>query len=239
MTVQVGRSEQDEQTTSKSEERPVERAPEWAEQRVILRDVSWETYECVLAANEDRSVPRLTYDRGDLEFLSPSTEHEIVGRHIAIVVGVVAEELGINVLDVGSTTFRRKDLGRGFEPDACFYVQNEERVRGKMRLDLTVDPPPDLVIEVDITSRSLDKFPIYAQFGVDEIWHHNGKRLAFFKREGEEYVEVAASVALPSLTSAIVSDFIEESKTLERLVWVRNVREWARRQAGGAGERQA
>lgn len=100
--------------------------------------------------------------------------------------------------------------------------------RGKPRIDLCVDPPPDLLIEVDITSPSLDKFPIYARTGIPEIWRHDGARLAIFELHGEEYVEVAGSNILPRLTSEALSRFIEESTSLDLVAWMRRVREWLR-----------
>jgi len=147
-----------------------------AEQRVILRNISWETYERLLEERGDSRVPRLAYDRGELEIMSPSSEHESVGYFVSLLVAVLAEEMGVNAYGVGSTTYKRGDLGRGFEPDASFYIANEEPVRGKPRIDLAVDPPPDLVIEIDITSPSLDKFPIYARLGVHEVWRYDGNR---------------------------------------------------------------
>ena len=99
--------------------------------------------------------------------------------------------MNVNVYGVGSTTFRREDLERGFEPDACFYVQNEEHVRGKPRIGLNVDPPPDLVIEVDITSPPLDKLPIYAQIDVPEVWRCDGERLTIFELGGEAYAQTS------------------------------------------------
>jgi Uma2 family endonuclease len=125
-----------------------------AEQRVVLHNIGWDTYERLLANHENNSAPRLTYDRGELEIMSPSPEHEALNRSIALLVEFVASEMGIDVYDLGSTTFKREDLERGFEPDSCFYIENEERVRGKDRIDLTVDPPPDPVIEIGITSPS-------------------------------------------------------------------------------------
>ena len=136
------------------------------EQRVLLTGVSWDTYERLLTDLENQSAPRLTYDRGLLEITKPSGEHERYNRAVALLVEVLAEELNIDVDNLGSTTFRREDIERGFEPDSCFYIQNADKVRGKARIDLTTDPSPDLVIEIDITSGSLDKFPIYAQVGV-------------------------------------------------------------------------
>lgn len=139
------------------------------EQRVVLRNISWETYERLLAENADCSNPRLTYDRGILEIMSPSAEHAELSRAITLLVNVVTEELEIDVRGFGSTIFRREDLARGFEPDSCFYIQYVEDISGKSTLDFVIDPPPDLIIEVDLTNASLNKFSIYAQVGVPEI----------------------------------------------------------------------
>ena len=205
-----------------------------AEQRVVLHNIGWNTYERLLADHENNSAPRFTYDRGELEIMSPSPEHEKFNRRIAQLVLAVAEELGIEAEDLGSTTFRREDLERGFEPDSCFYIQNEEQVRGKDRIDLAVDPPPDLVIEIDITSPSFSKLPIYAQIGVPEVWRYDGQRLAILTLEGTEYVESAQSAVLCPLTCAALSDFIEKCKTMKRTAWLKEVREWSRENAGSS-----
>jgi Uma2 family endonuclease len=206
-----------------------------AEQRVLLHDTSWETYERLLNERGDRRVPRLAYDRGELEIMSPSSEHESTAYFVALLVAVLAEEMRVNAYGVGSTTYRRGDVGRGFEPDASFYIRNEERVRGKPRIDLYVDPPPDLVVEVDITSPSLDKFPIYAHLGVREVWRYDGARAFIFVLEDGAYAEAGESAALPSLTSDVLTRFIEESASLESTHWIRMVREWAREYTGSSG----
>ena len=141
----------------------------------------------------------------------------------------------VNAYGVGSTTYRRGDIGRGFEPDASFYIRNEERIRGKPGIDLSVDPPPDLVIEVDITSPSLDKFPIYAHLGVREVWRYDGARAFIFVLEDGAYAEAGESAALPSLASDVLTRFIEESASLESTHWIRMVREWAREYTGSSG----
>lgn len=199
-----------------------------AGQTIILSGVSWRTYEALLADHEDRSAPRFAYDHGELEIMSPSPEHEKFNRDLALLVDVVAEEFEIDVYALGSTTFRREDLDRGFEPDSCFYIENEERVRGKDRIDLDVDPPPDLVIEIDITSPSLDKHPIYARLGVPEVWRHDGKRLAILRLDGTDYAEVAESKVLPPLTEDVLSGFVERGKSMRRTAWLKEVRKWAR-----------
>ena len=199
-----------------------------AEQKVILHNVRWETYERLMDERGESRVPRFAFDRGELEVMSPQAEHESTAYFLGLLVAVFAEEAGVDVYGAGSTTFKREDLDRGFEPDACFYVHNGERVRGKPRIDLGIDPPPDLVIEIDITSPSLSKFPIYARIGVPEVWRHDGERVAIFELREEEYAEVAESTVLPPLAGRVLSRFVEESRTLGSAAWMRNVREWAR-----------
>jgi Uma2 family endonuclease len=199
-----------------------------AEQRVLLRNIGWETYERLLEERGDSRVPRLAYDRGALEIMSPSSERERVAYFVALLVAVLAEETRVNAYGVGSTTYRRGDIGRGFEPDASFYIENEERIHGKPRIDLYEDPLPDLVIEVDITSPSLDKFPIYARLGVREVWRYDGTRATVFLLEEGEYTEAGESTALPPLTSDVLTRFILESASLGSTDWLRRVREWAR-----------
>jgi Uma2 family endonuclease len=203
------------------------------EQRVTLYNVSWETYERLLADLQDSSAPRMTYDRGTLEIMSPSSEHERYNRTAAQIVEELAVEMNINFDSLGSTTFRREDIDRGFEPDSCFYIQNAEAVRGKKRIDLTVDPPPDLVIEIDITSLSLDKFPIFAQASVPEVWRFDGHRLAIYGLSGGDYQERDMSVAFPAVAAADITGFIKESETMDRPEWVRKVRVWAHARKDG------
>jgi Uma2 family endonuclease len=199
-------------------------------QRVILHGVSWETYERLLADFQDSHAAHFAYDRGTLEIMVLSTKHEEPNRTIAFLVELLALEMNLNVRNLGSTTFTREDLDRGFEPDTCFYIHNAARVKGKEEIDLAVDPPPDLVIEVDITHPSLDKLPIYAAIGVPEIWRYDGQQLTIFKLEDETYRSQTESQALPGLTSSLLSQFIADSKTLDRLDWAQRIREWARQQ---------
>jgi Uma2 family endonuclease len=198
------------------------------EQRVTLHNVSWETYVRLLADLHDCSAPRMTYDRGTLEIMSPSSEHERYNRTASQIVEELAVELDMNIDSLGSTTFRREDIDRGFEPDSCFYIRNVARVRGRKRIDLSTDPPPDLVIEIDITSPSLDKFPIFAQVGVPEVWMFDGNRLSIYELADSDYLERDASVAFPAVTAADITGFIKESETMARPEWVRKLRAWAR-----------
>jgi Uma2 family endonuclease len=200
-----------------------------AEQRVVLHNIGWNTYELLLADHENNSAPRFTYDRGELEIMRPNPEHERINRTIDLFVEVVAEELGLDTENLGSTTFRREDLKRGFEPDTCFYVQNEDQVRGKDHIDLAVDPPPDLVIEIDITGPSFSKLPIYAQIGVPEVWRYDGERMTILILEGSDYAETTESIVLPPVTNGVLTDFVEKSKTTRRTVWLQRVRNWAQK----------
>jgi len=199
-----------------------------AEERTVLHDISWKTYESLLKDLENRSAPRLTFDRGTLEIMSPLEEHERFNRSIALLVEEIAIEWGLDIENLGSRTFKRDDLARGFEPDSCFYIQNAERIRGKIPVDLTVDPPPDLIIEIEITSSAVPKLPLYAQLGVPEVWHYDGEALAILALAGGVYQGCDEGVALPGLDQATLSGFMQDSQSLKRTEWVRKIRDWAR-----------
>lgn len=197
-------------------------------QSLTLRGVSWVTYENLLADLHDSHAAHLAYDRGVLEIRMPSFKHETVTRTLDILVAVVAEEMQMDLVNAGSTTFKREDLLRGFEPDSCFYTTNTKLIRSKEEIDLTVDPAPDLVIEIDITSPSLNKLPLYAQLGVAEVWRYNGEQVTILRRDGDTYIVQEESMILSGLTSLVISQFLIESQTVERPLWLRHVRDWAR-----------
>jgi Uma2 family endonuclease len=199
-------------------------------QRVILHGVSWATYERLLADFQDSHAAHFAYDRGVLEIMVLSFEHEKINRLIHTLFEVIAAEMDVDFENAGSTTFKRADLARGFEPDTCFYIQNVEHIRGKKEIDLAVDPPPDLIIEIDISSPSLNKFPIYAQIGVPEVWRHDGTTLTIFTLKSGEYHAQEASIALPGLTGQVITQFLEDSQTMKRTEWFRRMREWAQTQ---------
>jgi Uma2 family endonuclease len=202
------------------------------DQRVILNNISWDLYERMLAEFADSSTPRLAYDRGTLEIMSPLQEHEEWNRSIATLVEIIAVSWGLRIRNLGSTTFKRADLARGFEPDSSFYIQNAGQIRGKSQVDLTVDPPPDLVIEIDLTHSSLDKLPIYARLRIPEVWRYNGARATILALESGSYQECSESIALPGLTAVTLTDLIEDSKSMERHDWWQRVQDWARKQRG-------
>ena len=195
---------------------------------ILLSGIGWETYERLLADMGDSHAARFAYDQGVLEIMAPSYEHEKVKHNIAMLVELLAGEMEIDIEGGGSTTFRRKDLTKGFEPDECFYIQHAELVRGKKQIDLIKDPPPDLVIEIDITSPSLRKFPIFAALGIPEVWRYDGTKVSIFTLAGNAYVERSESVALPKVTSTVLSELLAASQQLKRTEWRRQVRTWTR-----------
>jgi Uma2 family endonuclease len=210
---------------------PVTRPPRLvADERVVLSCVSWETYERLLTDDEERRVPRMTYDQGVLELVTPSTPHEEDALVFAHLVFIVAANLGIPIRSVGSTTFRRQDLERGFEPDASFYVQNEKRIRGQRDVDLTVDPPPDVVLEMEMSRSALDKLPLFASMGIPEVWRCDGQRVTILILEQDRYRESATSLAFPVLSSDILARFLAESRTALSPDWFQAVSDWARSQ---------
>jgi Uma2 family endonuclease len=154
--------------------------PELAEQRVILSNISWQTFEQLLKELGDNRTSRLAYDEGVLEIMTPLGRHENNNRFIESMIGAIADELNLNLKRFGSLTLKRSKKLKGAEPDSCYYLQNEPLVRSKQEIDLDKDPPPDLVLEIDITSGSLNKQPIYAAIGVPEFWHYDGNKLQVF-----------------------------------------------------------
>jgi Uma2 family endonuclease len=157
------------------------------EQRVVLRNIPWSLYEQLLEAMGEHRGVRLAYDKGTLEIMSPLPVHESVHRLLGRLVEAWGDWTGVEVQDLGSMTMNREDLGKGIEPDSCFYVANLAAVAGRDRLDFRVDPPPDLAIEVDITSSSLTRQPIYRALGVPEVWRWANDRLSVLHLVDGEY----------------------------------------------------
>lgn len=210
---------------------PTHTSQEWpdANQSVVLPTISWQTYEALLSDLSDSHSAHFAYDQGCLEIMVFSGRHEKLNRTLALLVEVVAEEMGIDVSNFGSKTFKRPDLAKGFEPDSCFYIQNEAQVWGKEEIDLSVDPPPDLVIEIDIYNSSLEKNPIYAAIGVTEIWRYDNNTLSIWVLMKGTYVEQDESRSLPSLTQSVLAQSLDDSQTMKRTAWLRQVRAWVRK----------
>jgi Uma2 family endonuclease len=201
-----------------------------ADQRFVLWNVGWDTYELLLKQLGDRPV-RLTYDGQNLELMSPSRWHEIVKSILGRLVEALALELDIPLSGGGSTTFRREDLQRGLEPDECYWIANAARVRGKRELDLYVDPPPDLVIEVDISRSSLDRQGIYAKLRVPEIWRFDGQRLEVLLLQSDgQYAISPQSAAFPFLPVQELVQFIEMAEQTDDTTCLKRFQKWVRDQ---------
>jgi Uma2 family endonuclease len=172
----------------------------------------------------------MTYDQGVLELVTPSLPHEKDALTIARIVDIVTAIIGVPILSAGGTTYRRNDLERGFEPDASFYIQHEAQVRDRPEIDLTVDPPPDVVLEMEMSRSALDKLPLFASMGVPEVWRCDGQRVTILILEQDRYRESPSSLALPALTSDVLTRFLAESRTALSPDWFQAVSDWARGQ---------
>jgi Uma2 family endonuclease len=198
----------------------------------VLHDIDWCLYTRLLGAFRGRRF-RLTYDRGTLEIMSPLWEHEgpayLVGRFI----DVLTEELNVPCRAGRSVTLRRRRKRRGLEPDNCYWIANAPRLQGKRHLDLSVDPPPDLAVEVDVTNSSLDRMSIYAALGVPEVWRLGAAGLAFHVLEAGAYQVRPHSLAFPQLASADLGGFLAQLGQTDDTALVRQFRDWVRAQLPG------
>jgi Uma2 family endonuclease len=198
-----------------------------------MEDASWELYEKLLHDIGDRPI-RVTYDQGRMEIMSPSPEHEKPKKLLGRMIEALTVELDMPVASLGNTTFRRRETAMGLEPDECYYFRNELKMRGKTRLDLKKDPPPELVVEIDITSRSVPRQPIYAALGVPEIWRYDGRRMQCLHLKDGGYHVNKMSISFPFLEPALLRRFIDIAATegetamhRQFVAWVRKNR-WAR-----------
>ncbi|MBD2388074.1 Uma2 family endonuclease [Cylindrospermum sp. FACHB-282] len=203
-----------------------------AEQRTVLHNVSWDTFEALLRDTGEDRGSRFAYDCGTLEIMTPLFEHENPKIQFDRLIFSLAEELGIEVRSAGSTTLKRKVSKRGIEPDNCYYIQNEPAIRGKLELDLKTDPPPDLAIEIDITSSSVNKFNIYSALGVAELWRYDGEVLKFYRLVEGQYIECEFSTAFPLVSVSDISRFIQQSKSIGEIALLKSFRAWVRGKIG-------
>ncbi len=195
-------------------------------QKLVLGGVSWLSYERLLRALDDRHL-RITYDRGALEIMTLSPQHEHFKHLLAYLVMISVEELGWNMAGFGSMTFKRRR--RGLEPDECFWIQSEPLVRGKDRIDLRCDPPPDLVLEIDVTHSSLDRLSIYAALGVPEVWRFDGTRLQVYLLGPDgRHAEADHSRAFPFLPLTELTRFLAARSNQGETDLARQFRAWVR-----------
>jgi Uma2 family endonuclease len=189
----------------------IERLPAGA--RLELPNVDWDEYEHLLSQMDTLPGHRLSYDRGRLTVVSPSTEHEDYKDFILGLARTLSDEMDLTLESRGTTTFRRKALKKGVEPDTCFYIQSAASVIGRRTFPNREYPPPDVVVESDMSNDSPGKFPIYAALGVPEIWRYDGVTTRFYELAGETYTPTQNSRAFPTLTANVVTQYLELNKT--------------------------
>lgn len=200
------------------------------EQRFVLFNVDWDTYVTISDKLGERNI-RLNYDGVNLEFMSTSLEHERAKHLLALLLSVLMEEMDIDILGGGSMTCRRKDLERGFEPDECYWIGHETQMRGRVDVDLTRDPPPDLMLEVEISRSFVDRLALAARLGVPEVWRWDGQtlRIMVLGLEGQ-YTESANSPAFPFLPMGELPRFLQQGVSQGEAKWLRAFRAWVREQ---------
>ena len=196
--------------------------------RVVLHNISWQQFEEILANLGESRGARVAYDDGTLEIMTPLPEHEYYKEALGDAIKDIADALDRDYESLGSTTWRREIKKAGVEPDNCFYFQNEPRIRGQLDYDLNQDPPPDLVLEIDLTSKSLNRFAIYARLGVPEIWCYDSGELKIYQLQNENYIEVEISLVFPTLPVQELPALIEQYRSQGRRAIRQAVRNWAR-----------
>jgi len=198
-------------------------------QRVLFSDVTWQELETILEELGEHRAARIAYDKGILEIMAPLPEHEYGKEIIGDLVKALLEELDIEFISLGSTTFKNQTMAQGIEPDQCFYIKNESRIRGKKRLDLTVDPPPDLAVEVDVTSRT--HLNIYEALKLPELWRFDNGKLQINVLQDGHYIESQESLNFPRLPLVeAIPQYLEQSKTAGRNATLKAFRFWVQQQ---------
>ena len=191
----------------------VERIRTEPETRMVLENVAWETY-VALADQRSGSVPRMTYDNGVLEMMSPKREHESIGRIIGRIVETYSELMDIEIISVASVTVKRSDLSKAFEADESYYVTHAAQLLGKNDMDFEVDPPPDLVIEVELTSSTIKKMQLFAAMHVLEVWRHDGESLQMYRLLDGAYQGIESSLQLPGLTAQRINETLAQRDSI-------------------------
>ncbi len=193
--------------------------------QVRLQDVSWSELEQILEELGESRAARISYNQGFLEIMTPLAEHEDDKIIIGDLIKILLEELELEFRNLGSTTFKNKQMNRAVEPDDCFYIEHEAQIRGKKRIDLTVDPPPDLAIEIDITART--RWDNYEKLGVPELWRYDGENLEISVLQAGEYVESETSLHFPQFPlQQAIPEFVKRSKVEGRTAIMKAFRRW-------------
>ena len=198
---------------------------------VLLTGISWTEYEDFLRAFWEKTNLSLAYDNGKLEIMPKSPKHEEFSRLLSKFVFIYSEVFGLTVEERGSATFKRTRFQKGVEPDECFYIQNADSIIGLDNWELKGFPAPDVAVEVDLPTDSLDKFPIYAALEVGEIWIYDGEIISFYELIENNYRLIFNSRALVSLSAEKLTEFIGLSKTKGQTFALKNFRNWLEEQS--------
>ena len=196
--------------------------------RIVLYDVSWDTYEKLLSAFAEHPKLRMNYYQGTLELMTPLPEHETYAWTFGRLITILTEEMGMEIRGLKSTTWRSQPKAAGKEADECFYIQNEAKVRNKLDIDLRNYPPPDLAIEIDLSNSSVDKMAIYAELKVPEVWRYAEGKLIINLLEGSGYVESETSLTFGSFPVKELTQFIQLDSQKGENARMREFREWVR-----------
>lgn len=196
--------------------------------KLYLERVGWDEYEELLEELEGKRHVRISYDNGRMEIMTLSPEHEEPSRLFIHFVQILTEELDLEFISIGSTTLRRKSRKQGKEPDDCFYIGALDRIIGKKRLDLDFDSPPDLAIEVDVTSSTINKMSIYAGLGVPEVWRYDNYQVKFHRLAGKRYEPASTSALFPFLQPSVVTEYLPMGYAQGINAMRRAFREWVR-----------
>jgi Uma2 family endonuclease len=195
---------------------------------IVVPGINWHGYEKILQVFGDRRI-HVTYDQGTMEVRMPSQRHEQAAQLFGFFAITVADEMELDYEPLGMTTWKRPDMEKGLEADQCYYIRNAALVRRKDELDLEVDPPPDLAIEIDISSSSLNRMAIYADLRVPELWRYDGESLVMYQLQPDgEYRPCATSLSFPGLRPEDVVRFIERGRTIPKRQWAREIRDFVR-----------
>jgi Uma2 family endonuclease len=196
--------------------------------RLLLDNIDWPSYRRLVKMFMGRPGLRMTYDRGTLEFMTTSAEHEWLSRIVGRFIEVLSDELAIDIAGYGSMTFMRPKT-TGLEPDQCYWIKEEPRMRARKSIDLRVDPAPDLVVEIDITSSSIDRMEAYKILGVPEIWQYAAHQLNFLHLDANKaYVQATHSRAFPWLAAADLARFLAMKAQKSERALIREFRDWVR-----------
>jgi Uma2 family endonuclease len=197
-------------------------------QRVKFHDVGWKEFEAILEELGEHRGTRIAYDNGILEIMNPLPEHESDKEIVSDLLKAFLEECDIEFWTLGSTTFKNPRTLKGLEPDQCFYIQNEAAIREKKRLDLSIDPPPDLALEIDITSRTHPE--TYAALSVPELWRREGDRIQVYVLQSGQYIEIDDSSTFSGwYLHTVIPQYVEQSRSVGRNKTMRAFRTWIRK----------